>query len=560
MHRKTTRRKAGGNMSISLRMQRDGKAWRKHWYGEYRDADGRRKVVNLAVELKGTPPASGKLRDPGDAAFEKSREKAQDALKLFQDEARRKGRVEHLAEKLIESKTGKRIEYVRLDDLADRWLSGARKRSITKAHAENTRSIFNRFRAFMAARNPRASFLYETTSEDAAAYVEKICNSFATRTIRGHVNLLRSAYARFLPPGAANPWKHALEGMISGEDKSNGTIHRRPFTEEELQALIDAAEDDEMMRDLITAGANTGLRRGDLCRLRWHDPENKRPIVDLKEGMLTVKTNKSGETVDIPIYEPLRKVFERRKDNGSEYVFPEAAKMINGPNPTGLSYRFKMIAARALDNEPPEAQPALIDAAEVEADGMKAICANVEDGPRRARILEAFRRYCAGETFREIEKATGIRRGALSVDLRAVESWTGKRFVRSVRGPDMRKKVASITRVNRAQGQKAGSVYDWHALRTSFVTRALTRGVPLEIVKRVTGHKTTEIVLSNYFHPDREQMRTALAEVLPTKRAGKGKAKRLTAGDEMAELVAKVQAGTATEKDKKRLRLLAAKA
>lgn len=86
---------------------------------------------------------------------------------------------------------------------------------------------------------------------------------------------------------------------------------------------------------------------------------------------------------------------------------------------------------------------------------MEAILDNVEHGSRRERMIEAFRRYCAGETFRQIEKTTGIPRGVLSIDMRAIESWTGKRFVRSRRGPDMRKKVASITRVRRSQGQKA---------------------------------------------------------------------------------------------------------
>jgi hypothetical protein len=49
----------------------------------------------------------------------------------------------------------------------------------------------------------------------------------------------------------------------------------------------------------------------------------------------------------------------------------------------------------------------------------------------------------------------------------------------------------------------------------SWVTVALTAGVPLEIVQRVTGHRTTDIVLKHYFQPGREDFRRTLAMRLP---------------------------------------------
>jgi hypothetical protein len=63
------------------------------------------------VKWKGTPPED--LRGDGDGDFEKSREKASLKLEKLQEEAARKGRAEHLTERLIESKTGRKIVYPR---------------------------------------------------------------------------------------------------------------------------------------------------------------------------------------------------------------------------------------------------------------------------------------------------------------------------------------------------------------------------------------------------------------------------------------------------------------
>jgi hypothetical protein len=44
---------------------------------------------------------------------------------------------------------------------------------------------------------------------------------------------------------------------------------------------------------------------------------------------------------------------------------------------------------------------------------------------------------------------------------------------------------------------------------------ALTAGVPLESLQKVTGHKTTDIVLKHYFQPGREEFRQTLQSAMP---------------------------------------------
>ncbi|MGB4620217.1 MAG: hypothetical protein WBJ08_00340, partial [Kiritimatiellia bacterium] len=121
-------------MSVQLKTQADGKTLRECWYGIYRDSAGKRRVVNLNVKWAGSPPESGSLRDAGDAKFERSRERAEQALAAFVEESRHKGRAETLTERLIESKTGRAVEYVKIEDLPERWRALGRDAPVSEMY------------------------------------------------------------------------------------------------------------------------------------------------------------------------------------------------------------------------------------------------------------------------------------------------------------------------------------------------------------------------------------------------------------------------------------------
>lgn len=62
---------------------------------------------------------------------------------------------------------------------------------------------------------------------------------------------------------------------------------------------------------------------------------------------------------------------------------------------------------------------------------------------------------------------------------------------------------------------RRASIRDFHSFRVTWVTLALTAGVPLELVQKVTGHKTVDVVLKHYFQPGREEFRRALQSAMP---------------------------------------------
>lgn len=533
-------------MGVTLKKQRDG-SYRKQWYGDYL-LDGKRKVIALNLRWKGIPPASGSLRHAGDDTFEASRKNAMEALAKRIDNERHKGRAEHLIESLIESKTGQPVKYTRLADLAERWRKQGREMPVSENYLKGCDAVFNRFVAFMRERNAEAVFLYEVTADDTAEYIRTLQATFSRKTVRDAIKMLNKAFARCLPVGTINPFA-ALVGRRSSGEKD--MIHREPFSLVELENLLRAAQHDELMHSLITAAACTGLRRGDVCNLRWS-------AVDWEDDMLVVKTSKTAAEVEIPIFAPLRAVLEKRRNNGSEYVFPEAARLL-AESPDHLTWRFKKLVVAAFDKPKPTALPEHVPAGDMLAEGEAAIRKQVPEGPRRERMLKILRLYCAGTSFRQITASTRIAKSTISGDLHAIQAMTGKNFLRR-QTPSIKTAVQRLTRVERKHGQRAASIRDWHALRATWVTLALITDTPTEMVRRVTGHSRMETVRKHYFRPNREQFRDTLTNSMPSVLTGVGSQPlKLKPCDELVVLAGKVAAGTASEKEKARLRVLAVK-
>ena len=70
------------------------------------------------------------------------------------------------------------------------------------------------------------------------------------------------------------------------------------------------------------------------------------------------------------------------------------------------------------------------------------------------------------------------------------------------------------------QRKHRGSLCGWHSFRTTFCTLALANGVPMEILRKITGHRTAEIVLKHYDRRGRDAMRKAIGTAMPKAIAG----------------------------------------
>ena len=92
-------------MALELRTGRGGEV-RPYWYGRYIRQNGTKATVNLNVKVEGKPPVSGLLSDTGDAAFERSRERAVAALTVMREEERRGRLTTAVAFRQFRERTG----------------------------------------------------------------------------------------------------------------------------------------------------------------------------------------------------------------------------------------------------------------------------------------------------------------------------------------------------------------------------------------------------------------------------------------------------------------------
>jgi integrase len=470
-------------MPLELRIEKNGRV-RPFWYGRF-ESNGHRQCLNLGVKVKGTPPASLSLRDEGDMDFERSRVGARAKLDSVIEEARTRQGSVRLVEKLYEIKTGEVIKTVLLENLFQEWTKIPRKRKLNERYSSQCQSTLKRFAEFVRSENVKATEIAYVTRSIAQSFLDaESKRGITAKTWNETLKLLRTTFKHLLPVGAINPFSNL-------PTRETETIFRKPYSPDELAAILDVARADDFLRPILVIGICTAMRRGDCCLLRWKD-------VDLQRRFVTVKTAKTGQTVSIPIfpllYDELKsRAKDRKSDN--DYVFPEQALMYQ-ENPDGITWRVrKVLAAAGFRDE--------------------------DEVPQTA----------SGEVTPQ-KSDTSIQHSHPN----------GKACV--VRGE---------IHISRKEGLRRASVRDFHSFRVTWVTLALTAGVPLELVQKVTGHKTMDIVLKHYFQPGQEAFRQALQSAMP---------KLLTNGqkspkDEMREILARMTVKT-WKKDKVRMKELMA--
>ena len=489
-------------MGLCLKRGRGGQL-RPWWYGEYFRKDGSRAVVNLNVAVEGKPPNGGVVSGKGDHVFERSRARALSAIEALRQEETKARMTKAAALRQYRERTGEKM-----DETPVSALLGALDKRVNVARCEQWRKDqFYKVKCFvewLTAQNIRS--VMDITVRDARAYLDTLYNPQRPAYTAGTARKARTACALALdltlPEDAPNPFRHpTLRIAATREDKE---IHREPLTAKEVEKLLAVAEKaDREAHDWMVCALSTGLRRGDVCRLRWTD-------VDLKSKSLRVVTGKTGAELLLPILPRFAEVLERRKasiiSNDSGFVFPEAEQLAREKSSL-LTNRVKKAFVAALaggkDAEGVDLAAAL-DAVLVAVAGLKIGVA------KRERMERVLRLYAAGKTYDEIARETGFSQGCVSGLLTQAEEASGVRFVRRLEKWDI-----GFTRVKRKVGVKEASRYDFHCLRTTFVTLAISAGMSVDKLRALTGHATVDLVMRHYFKPKGTDFAEELKKALP---------------------------------------------
>jgi integrase len=487
---------SGGKTMAEIKGTLERRTTSRWWYGSYR-IDGRRKAVNLHIEVRGTPP--GKGEEHGSVHFEKSRSEADAALLAHLADVNGSRTTEELAQAVHEARTGRKVDAYLVSDLPRLWQEKPRSKPPTVKHAAQCQTILAGFVEWCTDHYPRSTKLDHISGDISRAFMDgQSERGISPRTWNFILSTIKTACRR----GACTAFDDIPQKPLE-------TVHRVPFSPEELQAVLNAAKADDLIYPLVVTAACTAMRKGDCCRLRWKD-------IDLHSGFITVKTSKTGRTVDIPIADLLRNEIGKQSGNGSKYVFPELAKQYEADD-SFLSKRFKRVLAAAgfHDGKVPPAELAPFNPKEL-AKKAEAYFRAIPTDQKREKARAMFETYATGTPLCQSAEAVGISKATGSAYLNEIEQETGIAFIRGKRRekPKLAPSRGKVS-LERETGVRRASVRDFHALRTTWITLALMQGMPLELVQTVTGHATAEIIMQHYFKPQREQLKAAMQKSLP---------------------------------------------
>lgn len=507
-------------MGLELKIGRDGQPI-DHWFARYTDKNGKRLFTALKTKVAGIAPEGFSLKRTGDATFEASRKAAEDELAGFLKEATETRDAAYHIQKLVEKKTNTKWEEPLLDVLPDLIRDTKHRRQRSQQHEVWKFKTVQNFVAWAKGRELRK--VLEITPEVAGEYIETLFQpneQARTRTaesIRKVKAVVGHALKMALPRAIENPFKSVVVETSDGDKVYN----REPLNAVEIERLLEAASSDRTAFDLIVTGLSTGLRRGDVCRLRWAS-------VDLKNWVLKLTTSKTRAELYLPIMPRLRTVLEGRladREANAEYVFPEAEQQLR-TNPSGVSWRIKRAFALAFA-KPPEAKkadaPKLVPLSETLPQVLKAVQEARMSVAKREKMVDLLNRYATGQSYREIQQDRRISRGGISMLLHEAEQLAGVRFLPDSRAAGINAAIKTVTRTDRLVGLKAASKYDFHGLRTTFVTLALNAGISEDKLKALTGHHTVEVVLKHYFKPKGTDVADELQAAFPAALTGRDK-------------------------------------
>lgn len=506
-------------LRVFLKKDKAG-GWRAKWYGRF--MRNGKSVETSLCDWQGTPPETS--TGTGNAVFEQSRERARKMLADAMDTRNDADDELRDARRVYALMYGHRVDRVKLADLWTRWNALPHKADLSEGWRAIVQCVLSRFVGFMGERFPKVKDAGALTSAHFQAFFEFVDGlGVSARAWNYHLTILRSVLSKV--DGQSAGFRDYLSKLPK---RMEATIHRRPFTGEELEAIFTAAREvDPELRPVLIAAACTALRRGDVATLRWD-------AVDMEDGFITVKTAKTGETVEIPIFPPLMEVLteaDKKRRRGVPYVFPHVALAYKAEH-SALDRRLRAVLAAAGFTRPDKprdtakgrggnaykypAPPSSADAEAMVEAGMRAA---KWTPARREKGLEILRRHLEGQEGRAIARDMEIGKSSVSEYLHAMED-AGEIALVSPPKADPTAKATLAEARDGEQRKRRGSLCGWHSFRTTFCSLALAQGVPMELLTRITGHQTAAIVEKYYNQAKREQSRKAFRNAMPKAIAG----------------------------------------
>lgn len=129
-----------------------------------------------------------------------------------------------------------------------------------------------------------------------------------------------------------------FEDVSAGKDPTPAWDKRRPYQDEEVEALLALAEPAE--RVLVLLGAHAGLRIGEMSDLAWSD-------LDLERGVLRVKSGKGGKSASVSVTKRLAEALRALRQQPAAANRQRPAELVLPWAADHARRRFRSLCSRA---------------------------------------------------------------------------------------------------------------------------------------------------------------------------------------------------------------------
>lgn len=151
------------------------------------------------------------------------------------------------------------------------------------------------------------------------------------------------------------------EGLIPRNPTDGTTIPRLVKTEKtvllesQIEKFMKTIENDEVWHDLFFMELMTGLRRGEICGLKWNDIDEKNRILHVRKTIKyekkqlivgETKTNEGNRKIVLPA-SVMDMLMKRKEKSISEWIFPKSLNPTMPIDPASAYRRLKEILKEA---------------------------------------------------------------------------------------------------------------------------------------------------------------------------------------------------------------------
>ena len=230
--------------------------------------------------------------------------------------------------------TGEELVCQSFEVFSSAWIQ-KKKGEVSAATLAFYQKTISKFSEFLGPR--KQEDIARVTRADLLKFRTQLSGSISAKTTNHNIKGLRMLFK------AAKQEQLIAENPTEGVDtlKVNRENHRRPFTLEEVRALL--AHSNAEWQSMIRFALYTGQRLADIASLKWEN-------VDLKQKEIRLRTRKTGKALVLPIAQPLLNDLTPRSKGTQPHqtIHPKAFEIVSKKGSTGhLSNQFAKIMALA---------------------------------------------------------------------------------------------------------------------------------------------------------------------------------------------------------------------